>query len=381
VTGEPLIDAALQAVQQGKPEEARDALIAALREHPDRLDLVHALAVTVLRLGEPARAHQLVVEAEALAKQRSDERDLTLLPQLVLTRAATLEEMSDPAGAEMAYLEVLGNADDHPLALQGLGHLYLSWGRIDEGLAQLTAVIEAGTDSAEYIEATQALVDGIRSFVSSDVHPRMFLEAHRGSYCEFFDHHAAEMAQQGWIAEAAKMHKDDAGNVVPVIPEGARPYAAIRVDLVDPSTGQAGLIGDQPMVVALGGHEVLSRAPVVTDWPGEPFPLWVSSQCPWDQLPIIIRFESGDAIAQADPTIGDWYTAGFDGAFGSSTSGRFHYISDPSELGPSTVLYHVDCGRSEVSAVDDLLKRLGVLHSNHPIAAVLIGRGFVPRPS
>jgi len=378
VTGEPMIDAALAAVKDGSPEEARDALIAALREHPDRLDLVHALGVTVLRLGEPAWAHQLVIEAEGLAKQRSTERDLTLLPQLVLTRAAALEEMADPAGAVAAYREVLSNAADHPLALQGLGHLLLAWGRIDDGLAQLQEAIDTQTDTAEFLEATQALVDGVKHFVSEDVHPRGFLDAHRGGYCEFFNHHANEMAKQGWIAEAAKMKRDEDGNVVPSIPEGARPYAAIRVDLVDPSTGQAGLVGDQPMIVALAGHEVLSRAPVITDWPDQPFPVWVSSQCPWDQLPIAIRFADGDGIASADPTIGDWYTAGFDGAFGTTDRGRFHYISDPAELGPSTVLYHVDCGRAEVSALDDLLKRLGVLHSTHPIDAVLIGRGFVP---
>ncbi len=380
MTGEPLIDAALEATKQGSPEEARDALIAALREHPDRLDLIHALAVTLLRLGEPARVHQIVVEAEALAKQRSREQDLTLLPQFVLVRAAALEEMSDPAGAESAYREVLNNATDHPIALQGLGHLMLAWGRTEEGLEQLQAVIDADSDSAEYLEATQALIEGVKHFISADVHPRMFLEAHRGGYCEFFDHHADEMAKEGWIAEAAKMHRDASGNVVPIIPEGARPYAAIRVDLVDPASGQAGLVGDQPMVVALADHEIMARAPIVTDWPDHSFPVWVSSQAPWDQLPIAIRFESGDAVSQADPTIGDWYSAGYDGSFGVQDRGRFHYISDPMELGPSTVMYHVDCGRTEVGAIDDLLKRLGVLHSHSPIAAVLIGRGFVPTP-
>jgi len=106
--------------------------------------------------------------------------------------------------------------------------------------------------------------------------------------------------------------------------------------------------------------------------------VWVSSQCPWDQLPIAIRFDEGDPVAQADPTIGDWYTAGFDGAFGSTDRGRFHYISDAQAVDERTVLYHVDCGRAEHNCVEDLLKRLDVLSGKHPIAAVLIGRGFVP---
>ena len=162
------------------------------------------------------------------------------------------------------------------------------------------------------------------------------------------------------------------------IPDGSQPYAAVRVDLVDPTTGQAGLVGDQPMIVALAGHETLAHAPVVSDWPDQPFPVWVSSQCPWDQLPIAIRFDEGDPVAQADPTIGDWYTAGFDGAFGSTDRGRFHYISDAQAVDERTVLYHVDCGRAEHNCVEELLKRLDVLSGKHPIAAVLIGRGFVP---
>ena len=75
------------------------------------------------------------------------------------------------------------------------------------------------------------------------------MDAHRGSYVEFFNHHASEMAAKGWIAEAARMRKDDEGNLVPVIAEGARPYAGTRVDLVDPQTGQAGLVGEQPIVL------------------------------------------------------------------------------------------------------------------------------------
>ena len=92
-----------------------------------------------------------------------------------------------------------------------------------------------------------------------------------------------------------------------------------------------------------------------------------------------IRFDSGDVVAQADPTMGDWYTAGFDGAFGSTDRGRFHYISAPTPIDEHTVLYHLDCGRAAHQALEALRKRLSVLHSQHPIASMLIGRGFVPQ--
>jgi tetratricopeptide (TPR) repeat protein len=373
-----VIENALEAVKSGDPEKAREALMAALTEHPERLDLVHALAVTELQLGRPEFALDLVTKAMAVARERDLEEDRHLLPQLLLARGAACEELSDPKGAQESYETVLSAAPEHPLALQGLGHLLLAWGQTDKGLEVLQTAVDAGTDDPEFTAATETLIGAVRAFVSDDVHPKMFIEAHRGSYVEFFDYHAEKMDEEGWIAEAARMKKDEAGEMVMSIPDGARPYAAIRVDLVDPATGQAGLVGDHPMVVALSGYEPLAHAPVLGDWPGQDMAVWVSSQCPWDQLPIVIAFESGDAVAQADPTIGDWYSAGFDGDFGTTDRGRLHYISDPDPCAKHTVRYHVDCGRAEHSAIEDLLQRLSVLHQTHPIRGVLIGRGFVP---
>ena len=71
-----------------------------------------------------------------------------------------------------------------------------------------------------------------------------------------------------------------------------------------------------------------------------------------------------------------WY--GFDGDFGTTDRGRFHSISDPERLDEQTIRYQLDCGRAEAHAIDDLLKRLGVLHNTHTITGVLIGRGFLP---
>ena len=76
--------------------------------------------------------------------------------------------------------------------------------------------------------------------------------------------------------------------------------------------------------------------------------------------------------------LGDWYRAGFDGAFGSTTGGRFHEASDAEPFGHAVVVHHFDLGRAETTAVADLLRRLTLLHDTHPIAAVLVGRGQVP---
>ncbi|MEC8422823.1 MAG: hypothetical protein VX000_03535, partial [Myxococcota bacterium] len=79
-----------------------------------------------------------------------------------------------------------------------------------------------------------------------------------------------------------------------------------------------------------------------------------------------------------DPVIGDWYTAGFEGDFGSSEAGRFHEIDDPMPAGEDSLVYHVDMGRAETRSIDDLLRRLRVLHGQRPIRSVLFGRGFAP---
>jgi hypothetical protein len=76
--------------------------------------------------------------------------------------------------------------------------------------------------------------------------------------------------------------------------------------------------------------------------------------------------------------IGDWYVAGWDGAWGSRDGGRFHYISDPElRRDDRAVVYHVDMGRSSVAAIEDLIRRLEGFHGEHPIAEVILGRGYL----
>ena len=374
----PIIEKALTAIRGDDPEAAREALLAALSEHPDRLDLVHSLIIMELQVGNANQALELAEQAAQLATERKGPQDMDLLPQLLLAQGAAFEELKQPIKAVAAYDEVLGSNKNHPLATQGKGHLFLAWGKLEEGMAVLQQAVDAAVDDPRFLEATEKLIAGVRSFITEDVHPKNFIEAHQGSYVEFFNHHAEKTAEDGWIAEAARMKRDDEGNLIPIVLEGARPYAATRVDLVEPSTGQAGLVGDQPMVVAVAGHEILAQTPIVSDWPDTDFPVWVSSQCPWNLLNITIVFDQGDATEQADPTIGDWYTAGYEGEFGTVEQGRFHSISDPLQLGENGVRYDLDCGRADARCIEDLIKRLSILHSTHPINGLLIGRGFIP---
>lgn len=381
-TAEELADRAMEALRGDDPVKAAQALQDALQANPERLDFIHALAVTELRLGEPNSALALTMQGEQVARRRNDEHALAVFPQLLLARAAAFEDLYDPASAEAVFREVLRNEPENPRAQQGLGHLLLGWGRVEDGLAVLSTYIEQAVDEPPFLEATAAFVEAARGFLRENIHPKELLNAHRGSYVEFFDHHAQRMEAEGWIAEAARMHRDESGNVVLSVPEGAPSWAGVRVDLVNPQTGQPGRVGEQPMVVALQGYEPLAQAPVLFRWPvrDAPFAVWVSSQVPWNHLrvQIVLEGEHDDVAAVLEPVLGDWYRAGFDGAFGEPNRGRFHEIDDLQALGGRSVLVHVDAGRAEVRAIEDLLKRLDVLHSTTPVAAVLLGRGYVP---
>jgi tetratricopeptide (TPR) repeat protein len=373
---------ALEALRDGHPEEAAEALLQALREDPERVDLMHALAVTQLRRGFPRDALEITVRGEEMAQGLGSQAAEVLIPQFLLARAAACEDLYDPDGAHRAFKSLLQIEPGNPRAQQGLGHLLLGWGRTDEGLQALDHYLAEAMDEPDFLTGTQDFVDALKALIRDDIHPRVFLEAHRGSYLDFFDHHANKMEAEGWISEAARMMKDPSGQVVPIIPEGARPYAAVRVDLVNPATGQPGQIGDQPMVVAVAGYEPLAQAPVLVSWPvrDHPFALYICTQAPWDQLPIQVAFADPeiDAVHALDGVIGDWYTAGYDGAFGSQTRGRLHTISDPEEVGPGAVLYHVDLGRADQEAIDNLLHRLLVVHDQQPIRCVVLGRGYLP---
>lgn len=372
---------AMAALRGDDPVKAARLLREILQKAPGRLDLVHALAVTELRMGDAREALETARKGIVEAERLRDETASMMMPQLKLVEASAAEDLGDPAAALAAYDEILVHEPEQPRARQGRGHVLLAWGRVTEGLQALDAYIEDKADEPPFLQAAELFVDEVRRFVRDDIHPKEFLAAHRGSYVEMFDHYAEKMGKEGWIAEAARMMRDDDGKVVPIIPEGAAPYAAVRVDLVNPQSGQPGRIADQPMVVALADYPAVAQAPVVMTWPAGDWPFVVSicSQVPWNDLTVVVVPHGDPEVAARaiDAVVGDWYTAGFDGAFGSHDAGRLHEISDL-EVGPAGVRFSVDCGRAALGAVDDLLRRLTVLHATQPLRCVHLGRGYPP---
>lgn len=372
-----LADKALRALREGDPREAWSLLSQAVQKaESPRADLTHAMGVVLLQLGEAAQARRLMEEAVELCWKQGAPPEL--LVQAYLGLAGACEDLGDASAALAAYDQALEADDASSAARSGKANVLFGLGQIDAGLQEMDRFIAEGSDEDEMTLGAKALVEAVRRFVA-ERHPHDFIEAHREGYVEFFDEIAQQQAEQGWMAECARMKRAPDGSLVNAIPEGARPYAAVRVDLVDPKSGQAGQIGDQPMVVAVGDFEALAHAVVTLDADTQhPFKLRYSSQAPWDQLPIQVLFEREGGDELLDEVMGDWYRGGFDGRFGSRDAGRLHYISDPTVLRDGrAVIYDVDMGRASLLAIEDLLSRLVQLHRRFPLREVLIGRGYL----
>ncbi len=365
---------ALQALKADQPERAiayfEEALSNAERPRPD---LLHSMGVVLLQLAEPEKARPLMAQALEQAWAVGAEQELLL--QCALGLAAASEDSDMVAEALAAYEQAFEVDARSDRALVGKAHLLLGLGRLDEAVALLERYLGYAKDDPEFLEAGQALVDAAKAF-AKEGDPAVLLKAHRESYVGFFDETMKNMAEKGWIGECARMMRNDAGEVVNVIPEGARPYAAVRVDLVDPSSGQAGQIGEQPMVVAVGGFEALAQAPVTFDAEGRAYRLRYSSQAPWDQLPIQVLLEKPKAVEEVEPILAAWYQAGFDGRFGTKEAGRFHYISDPIVCREGHgVVFNVDLGRASLQSIEHLLAQFDQLHEKVGVVEVLLGRG------
>jgi len=368
---------ALEAVRLEDPNEARIRLEALIEQAPERLDLRHSLAVTLVRMGESPAARVVTKNAIAMAFEMQDQAAATLLSQLYMVDAEAALDLYLPHEAEQAYKNILKDDPLNPYALQAYAYLLFRWGRLKNGIDALQQYLDAKTDEADALEGNQQFLHCVRKFIADDVHPKELIEAHRGSYLEFFNHHANAMAEQGWQAEQPYIRGEEDGKPIYYVRDGDQPYATARVDLVDPKTGQPGRVGDQPMTVALKGYEVMVQAPVLFPYPGHSFLVLISSNAPWNNLAIHIRTMEGD-WEEIDQLVGEWYQAGFHGQFGTQTNGFFHEIGRPMVIDDNSVTYYMDCGRAGVEAVDNLLHRLEIAHDRYGIDCVIIGEGFLP---
>ena len=86
--GDDISAKAMQALRGDDPDLASRTLRRLLADAPDRLDLLHALSVTELRRSNPAEAWQITMHAQQIAEERRDATAGTVMPQLMLVRAA-----------------------------------------------------------------------------------------------------------------------------------------------------------------------------------------------------------------------------------------------------------------------------------------------------
>jgi len=373
--------AGIEAINENRLNEAIAHLQEALKLDDTRPDLNNALGMTFLRRGDAANGLPLLKRAVELAEPytQPEHQEMRLHFHMGL---ATAQQVLDLVSDSLETLEDAVTRWPNSLeARLQLAQLHMQTGKLKEGISRFQALHEDMSIDPEYREMSRVLAETVKTFIDSNLTGDVFLHAHQESYKQYFDEVSAEQIKNGWFAEAARMKKGPDGQPQPIIAEGARPYAMERVDLVNPEDGTAANVYSEtePMIVTVNGFEPLAQVPVVFDWPGRPFDVRVCSRCPWHWLDILVQFaqdgSSEQLISRLDPTIGDWYLAGFNGDFGEKESGRFHYITDPESIGTNTVNYRVDLGRSRFEAIENLLQRLEVLHASTPINCILFGQG------
>lgn len=373
----------MQAIEAKDIETAIASFEQAVALAPDRPDMNNALATAYMHAGRVYEAVSYLERAVELAEPFTapEHQELKQSFHLELATAYTLTERT--ADARAVLERAIAVWPDARTPRMQLGSLLLASCQLDAGLAVFREVAQhPGLEEGDR-EAARALVGSAEAFLESEHPASIFLQGHCEKYAEYFDECAAEHAD--WYAEAQRMVRGEDGEPKPIRAEGAKPYAMIRVDLVNPGTGEvAGVYSDsEMMVIALNGLEALAQLPILFPWKADvSFEVWVCSQVPWHWLAFTVEFEDGDAIevkAEAlDATIGDWYLAGFNGDFGTQDSGRFHYITDPEPASSCGISYTADFGRARFECIPALLARLSVLHLTHPIRRVLFGRGHLP---
>ncbi|MEQ1570562.1 MAG: tetratricopeptide repeat protein [Myxococcota bacterium] len=368
--------AGLKAIEESRFDDAITAFVAALELDSGRPDLNHALGMAYFHRGDVGNAIAPLEAAVELSRPFTAPEHQALRREFFLSLASAYQTLDRVADARRTLEQVVATWPDAVEARLQLGQLLLMTGAPTDGCEVYAQALD-WLDKDQRASA-EALVGCTREFLRTEHPASVFLEAHCESYRQYFDEVAAPQVAQGWYAEATRMRRTASGQVEPVVPDGARPYALSRVDLVNPADGQvSGVYSEsEPMIVAVQGLEPLAQVPVLFPWSGHPFAVWVSTRCAWHWLSIVIRFDgaASDRLGAIDAVVGGWYLAGFNGEFGEADRGRVHYVTDPEPLGPSAVSYVVDLGRAKFDAIPDLLRRLGGVPG---ITAVVFGEARV----
>jgi len=384
-TMDELAKAGIQAINEDRFDDAIENLEKAVELGPDRPDIVNALGMCHLRRGEIGTALPLLEKSLELAEPYEGPEVQEMKCNFHIGMGTAYRLADQVADARAVLERAISRWPDRLEPRLQLGQILLESCLLDEGIAHYKELSEYPGLDAQQRKAMETLVEAIVAFQESEHPAGVFLQGHQESYRAYFDEVVAEEDKEGWYAEAARMAKGADGEMKPILSEGARPYALTRVDLVNPETGEIfGVYNeDEVMIVALRGLEPLAQVPILFPWEGHPFEVWVCSQAPWHWLTITVQFDDPAAdedalIDRIDPTIAEWYLAGYNGDFGDTGSGRFHYVTDPEVIGDRAVAYTFDLGRATYQAAETLMARLLILHEHHTLRRVVFGRGRLP---
>lgn len=367
----------MQAIEEKRFTDAIEALTAARELDPSRPDMNSMLGMAYVYRGDAGNGIPFLEKAVELAEPFDQPEVQGMKRDFHLQLVTAYQIMDRIDEAVRALNGVIRRWPSEPAPYLRLGTILFATGDLDEGVSAYEGALPLLEDEDK--KAGEVLLAALAAFRESEESAKVFLEAHAGSYKEYFDQVATAQAEHGWYAEAARMARGPDGEPVPIVADGARPYALTRVDLVNPVDGTvSGVYSEQePMIVAVPGVEPLAEFAITLPWNEWAFDVGVCTRCPWHWLTITIVFDDrGDEdalIDRVDELVGGWYLSGYNGDFGDKDSGRFHYVTDPEVLGDRAVSYTVDLGRARFEAVLTLLNRLTVLHDTHRIDKVLFG--------
>lgn len=372
----------ISAINEKKFDEAIEAFEAALAIDESRPDLNNALGMAHVHRGDVGNALPFLERAVELARVFEEEEHQDMRRHFHVALATAYQLLDQVPRAVDTLQEIIETWPEDVQAQLQYAQLLVGSCRVEQGMEAYRKVA-AQLDEAR-AEAALALSGAIEAFLESDNESSVFLEAHRDEYVSYFDEVAGPRVLEGWYAEAARMGVGSDGEPAPIVAEGARPYALTRVDLVNPSDQTVSSVYSEkePMVVAVEGLEPLAQIPVLLPWPTSSFEVFVCSQCPWHWLTITIQAGADEApegwFEGLDEVVGSWYLEGWNGGFGDTDSGRFHYISDPDRFSANAVSYVIDLGRARFEAIQALLSKMSVFHEQQPVRRLLLGAGRLP---
>lgn len=376
--------AGMSALEERKFEEAIASFEAAVALQPDRPDMNYMLGLSHALRMDMVTAIPHLEKAVELAEPFAEENLQAMKRDYHLQLATAYVAADRVLDGERALSGAIERWPKEGRPRLQLAQLYAASCRIDEALKHWTEALDVLP--SEQQEAAEALVGAVGAYQSTEHQANVFLKAHAESYIAYFTEIVGQNPE--WYPEAERLARSvDSGELVPVLADGARPWAVSRVDLVDPESHEVhGIYSEsETMVVALNGLEPLAQATLMFPWEGYPFEVFVCSQCPWHWLSVVVQFEARgdevDLMDRIDERVGQWYLDGFNGSWGDAKGGRFHYASDPVCFDGRAVAYTFDLGRARYECIEALLNRLTILHDTHRVSRVLFGGGRLPPES